>query len=131
MEFKPPPLIVEAGAFYRQPLPPFPVVALTLEVSIKVQLTMGFGFDATGVHALIADGFEGAKSAENWGRLFALYLSVKGRGGLPQYELMLYPIQAESSRTGSTLSIAPLGRPTSLPLTPQRYVMFCGGFALV
>lgn len=77
MEFKPPPLIVEAGAFYRQPLPPFPVVALTLDVSIKVVLTMGFGFDATGVHALIADGFEGAKSAENWGMPSAMVESVR------------------------------------------------------
>jgi hypothetical protein len=42
-------------------------VALTLEVSFQIKVDIRFGFDASGVHDLVADGFKGAGDANNWG----------------------------------------------------------------
>jgi hypothetical protein len=50
-------------------------VDVVITVGFSFQLNATFGFDASGVHGLIADGFSGLANANNWGTLRA-YLKL-------------------------------------------------------
>lgn len=68
VEFTPPPLIFAvAPPIYRQPLPPFPPVKITMQIAFNIKVQLKFGFDASGVHDLMGQGF---KDPANWGVFF-------------------------------------------------------------
>lgn len=70
--FKPPALILETKATYRQPFPPFPLVGITFEIGFQFIVNFAIGFDASGVHHLITDGFD---DPANW-RMYTLYWTL-------------------------------------------------------
>jgi hypothetical protein len=53
-------------------------VDVVITVGFSFQVNATFGFDASGVHGLIADGFSGLANANNWG----LFSDIFGFGDI-------------------------------------------------
>jgi hypothetical protein len=49
-------------------------VDVVLTVGFSFQINATFGFDASGVHGLIADGFAGLANANNWGMRYSRHV---------------------------------------------------------